>query len=178
MDLSPIISKRLMLRPFTMADAPQLYAAVDSSRRELGEWLDWCHTRYTPEDAVTYIERSLVPASWKETLNFGVFRATPDGELLGSAGLSKIDWNASVGNLGYWIRTDQTGQGFATEAASALADHARRKLGIARVEIAVHPQNARSARVARSLGARDEGLVPARIVYRGHNVAAHVFSLS
>jgi ribosomal-protein-serine acetyltransferase len=178
MDLSPIASKRLVLRTFAPADASQLYAAVHASRPELGEWLDWCRDRYTQADATAWIERSLTPEVWKDTRNFGLFRAGSDGGLVGCVGLSKIDWSVSCANLGYWIRTDQAGNGFATEAAAAITDHARTRLGLARVEIAVHPLNTRSAYVAHALGARDEGLVPARIVYRGDLVAARVFSLS
>lgn len=175
--MESIASKRLVLRPLVAADSQSLYAAVHESCRELGEWLDWCREGYTQTDASEWIERTLKPEVWKESRNLGVFSRVRDELLIGCVGLSKIDWNASTANLGYWIRTSETGNGFAREAAATMAEYARTRLGLARVEIATHPLNTRSARVARALGARDEGIVPARIVYKGGLVDACVFSL-
>jgi RimJ/RimL family protein N-acetyltransferase len=172
-----IVSRRIVLRPLVAGDAQRLYAAVHESRSELGEWLDWCRGEYTQADALAWIERSRTPEVWRETRSFGVFGRGPDGDLIGSVGLSKIDWSASTANLGYWIRTSESGNGFATEAAAAMIEHARTHFGLTRIEIAVHPLNTRSARVAHALGARDEGIVPARIVHRGCPTDAHLFTL-
>lgn len=55
--------------------------------------------------------------------------------------------------LGYLFRATAEGQGFATEAAAALRDHAFGALGMDRLVSYVDPENARSARVAERLGA-------------------------
>ncbi len=169
---------RIVVRPFVVGDAPQLYEAVDESRRELGEWLDWCRDRYTSANAVDWIERSLTSEVLRDTRNFGVFANSSDMALIGCVGVSKIDWVASTGNLGYWVRTRCVGNGYATEAAGFMAYYARTQLALTRVEIAVHLHNLRSAGVARALGATDEGVFPARIVHRGELVEARVFSLA
>jgi RimJ/RimL family protein N-acetyltransferase len=52
---------------------------------------------------------------------------------------------------GYW------GRGYATEAARAALDYAFERLGQARVVSLIHPENARSIRVAERIGERHEG---------------------
>ncbi len=61
--------------------------------------------------------------------------------------------------IGYWLDRQATGQGYATEAARALFDLARRVPGIAQVEIHCDPRNLPSAAVPRRLGFRlvDDG---------------------
>jgi RimJ/RimL family protein N-acetyltransferase len=55
--------------------------------------------------------------------------------------------------LGYLFRAAAEGQGFATEAAAALRDHAFGPLGMGRLLSYIDPENAGSIRVARRLGA-------------------------
>jgi ribosomal-protein-serine acetyltransferase len=172
-----IVSNRVVLRQLILADAQNLYDAVHESRQELGEWLDWCREEYVLSDAVEWIEQNLNPAAGKESRNFGVFCQAPDKQLIGCVGLSNINWSTSTANLGYWIRSSHIGNGFAREAAAALAEYTQNHLRIARIEIVVHPLNLRSARVARALNAIDEGLVPRRMLYRGNLVDAHIFSI-
>jgi RimJ/RimL family protein N-acetyltransferase len=59
--------------------------------------------------------------------------------------------------LGYLFRPTAEGQGYATEAAAALRDHAFGALGLDRLVSYVALENARSARVAERLGAQLEG---------------------
>jgi RimJ/RimL family protein N-acetyltransferase len=55
--------------------------------------------------------------------------------------------------LGYLFRPSAEGQGFATEAAAALRDHAFGDLGLARLVSYIDPENPKSTRVAERLGA-------------------------
>jgi RimJ/RimL family protein N-acetyltransferase len=55
--------------------------------------------------------------------------------------------------LGYLFRPSAEGQGFATEAAATLRDHAFGALGMDRLVSYIAPENPRSARVAERLGA-------------------------
>ena len=54
--------------------------------------------------------------------------------------------------IGYWIHTEHAGQGYATEAARALATLAFDELGSRRVEIRMNESNWRSRAVAERLG--------------------------
>jgi RimJ/RimL family protein N-acetyltransferase len=173
----PVLANRILLRPFVPADAEALFEAVDESRVELAEWLDWCRDGYSLSDAIDYVERGRVQDGPPTTMNFAVFARSGREGLVGTVGLSGIDQGASTANLGYWIRTSMTGHGYAREAVEALARHARANLRLERLEIAIHPSNLRSQAVARSLGARDEGVAEGRILHGGQRVEARLFSL-
>lgn len=55
--------------------------------------------------------------------------------------------------LGYLLRPAAQGQGYATEAARALRDHAFANLGMTRLVSYIDPENPTSARVVERLGA-------------------------
>ena len=61
--------------------------------------------------------------------------------------------------LGWLLLPQARGQGYATEAAAALRDHAFTALGLDRLVSYIAPGNAASRRLARALGARVAGLV-------------------
>ncbi|TML62429.1 MAG: GNAT family N-acetyltransferase [Actinobacteria bacterium] len=65
---------------------------------------------------------------------FGVFRQTGDVE------------------LGYTLRRDRWGRGYATEAAQACLEAGLARLDVARIVAVVDEENLRSSRVAERLG--------------------------
>lgn len=60
--------------------------------------------------------------------------------------------------LGFLFRPIAEGQGFATEAAAAVRDHAFTVWGLPRLVSYIDPQNTRSAALAQRLGARRQGV--------------------
>lgn len=81
---------------------------------------------------------------------FGIFDPG-ETRVLGGAGLHPRG-DAETLSIGYWIRTDATGRGLATEAAAALSDAALACPGVVRVEIRCDANNHRSAAIPRRLG--------------------------
>jgi RimJ/RimL family protein N-acetyltransferase len=75
------------------------------------------------------------------------------GEVIGYCGveLTAID-GPPVPELGFRIRADSWGQGYATEAARAALDHCFRELGFSDLVAFVEPANHRSVRVLTKLG--------------------------
>ena len=81
------------------------------------------------------------------------------GELVGGAGLHRIDWTLRKFEIGYWRRTGCEGQGFVTEAVHTLTRVAFDVLDARRVEIRMDDRNARSWRVAERAGFTLEALL-------------------
>ena len=71
--------------------------------------------------------------------------------VLGSTGLHPRREPGTL-ETGYWIRTDQTGRGLATETARVMTRTALDLVGAQRVEIRCDPQNMASAAIPRRLG--------------------------
>jgi RimJ/RimL family protein N-acetyltransferase len=77
------------------------------------------------------------------------------GEMIGDCGPMMIETgHGRHVELGWHIRGDRQGQGFATEAGAACREEARRTLDIDHLVSIIRPENVPSWRVARRVGFR------------------------
>jgi len=142
---------RLRLRPLAATHAEAIHEAVLASRAELLPWMPWAR------DPTISGGRSQAVRSrrgWEEDREF---RFTVMGlttrEVLGVVGLGRLDGkDESAAELSYWIRSDRTGQGLATEACRALIAWAPGALGVRRLTLWAGRDNVASRRVAAKLG--------------------------
>ena len=78
---------------------------------------------------------------------------TLEGGFLGDCGLT---WQSVNGErrleVGYHVRADQQGRGYATEAAAACRDLARDRALADQLVAIIHPENTASRRVAEKIG--------------------------
>ena len=79
-----------------------------------------------------------------------------DGHLIGDCGLEHGDDPRGDVEIGYDLRRDAWGQGFGTEAATAVRDVAFTALGLPRLVAHIRRGNDRSRRVAEKIGMRHE----------------------
>jgi ribosomal-protein-serine acetyltransferase len=75
-------------------------------------------------------------------------------------GLDRIRSNETA-NVGYWVRTRQTGQGIATAAVRLIARFGFEDLGLRRLELFIAVDNVASRRLAEKVGATFEGVLAA-----------------
>jgi len=164
----------ILLRPYKRQDAPDLYKAIRASLKEVGAWLPFAHENYSLYETQDWVKRH--PGEWKKgsTYNFGVYDMKT-GETIGGCGINEIDRLNKRANLGYWVRSDRTGQGIAVAATRLLAKWGFDALGLKRIEILVALENTRSLRVAEKAGARREGVLRNRLDLRGrlHDAVMH-----
>lgn len=78
------------------------------------------------------------------------------GELVGRCGPWRPEGWPGL-EVGWLLGREHWGKGYASEAAAAALDYAWRELRADRVISLVHPDNERSARVARRLGGEPDG---------------------
>jgi RimJ/RimL family protein N-acetyltransferase len=95
------------------------------------------------------------------------FVMTLDGTLIGGCGVARSD---SGQELGYWVGVPFWGQGYATEAARAVIDHAFGSLGHEVLEAGARVSNPASRRVLEKCGFQWTGVRLARV--RAINSAA------
>jgi RimJ/RimL family protein N-acetyltransferase len=159
MSLPPLpfpTTARLALRALQPRDARELLAIVVTSRAELGRFMSWPREMVAIEQARRFV--SIGRDGWlaERTARFGMFeRAT--GELVGSIELDGIDLRRSQAEMGYWVRTDRCGRGYATEAGRAMLLYGFQTLGVHKVRADVAVGNVASARVLEKLGFTREG---------------------
>ena len=153
-----IETERLIIRCYEPTDASPLHAAILNSLDHLRPWLPWIQQEpKSPETRVELIRRFRGQFDLGLDYVFGIFDAT-EKELIGGTGLhTRIGKNAR--EIGYWISKQHIGNGFATEAVSALIKAGFLIEGLSRIEIRCVPENARSRHIPEKLGFRLEGIL-------------------
>lgn len=140
-----IETSRLRLRQMTDGDLDRMagllgdpsvmrHYPAPKSRAEAQRWIDWNKRNYADH-------------------GFGLWiMETPEGTFLGDCGLTiqMVDGVAEV-EIGYHVRPEYQGQGYASEAAAACLEFAD-QAGIERVVAIINPANIPSQRVAVKCG--------------------------
>lgn len=151
-----------MIRCYGPRDAALLKEAVDSSIDHLRPWMPWA--RYEPqtiEEKVELLRTFRGDFDREENYAYGVF-SRDESRQLGGTGLHPRGGPGSL-EIGYWIRADATGQGYATELTAVLTRVALELCGLGRVDLQVEPDNAASLNVPRKLGFTHEGRLRRRL---------------
>jgi ribosomal-protein-serine acetyltransferase len=163
------------LREYGPGDAEELYRAARESVADVFPWLPWCHADYAIADAVEWTQAQARRMAAGMEYSFAI--VSPDDRYLGGCGINQINRLHRYGNLGYWVRSSETGRGVATSAVRQLADFAFRTTDLVRLEIVCAVGNERSQRVAERAGAVREGVLRRRLVLHGEAVDAVMYSL-
>jgi len=160
-----IHTKRLVLRPFVPDDAARL-AAIAGLRAISDTMISVPHpyTRAIAADAIRRYERE---RSRGKGLHFAVSEASNARELIGYIALRNIDHEHLEGELSFWIDPQQSGRGFATEAAQTVVDYGFGVLGLNRICGYHMVKNGASKRVLERLGMVQEGYLRERVRKRG-----------
>jgi RimJ/RimL family protein N-acetyltransferase len=150
----------LVLRRWRVTDAAGLLAAVERSLPELRQFMPWAVEEPTLASVEAYLADAWT-ATPPETFGFGLFDAA--GEVVGAFGLHGRR-GPGILEIGYWVRSDRTGRGYATAAARALTDVSFDSFpGVFRVEIRCDPANVASAAIPPKLGYRLDRTVVAEV---------------
>jgi len=157
MSLIYISTPRLIIRSPLMIDATVLSASIYASAPELRQWMPWAKHLPTLDDTIYTLEDAITKAKLDEEYWLLIF--TLDGTFVGSTGLHNIDWRKPSGEIGYWIDSQQVGQGYASEAIDAIAKFARDTMGLRRIQITTSDRNTRSWRVAERANFTLEGVL-------------------
>lgn len=173
----PRETSRLTLQPFRRRDIDPLVEAVLASLPELALWLPWPHPAYGRMDAARFVRDSM--RSWREQRAFDFALRSHDApdHHLGNISIWHTSRQFGVGEIGYWVRTDQTGLGLATEATAAMLALGFGPLGMHRITLRIAVGNTGSERVAHKLGFRKEGVLREVIKVDGRWVDHTLFSL-
>ncbi|MET4619886.1 RimJ/RimL family protein N-acetyltransferase [Arthrobacter sp. 2762] len=144
--MPPLSTVRLRFREMTPADLeamahmlgdPQVmaYYPAPKSREEAAAWIAWNEANYARHGYGLWILE------------------THDGGFVGDCGLT---WQTVNGRreleVGYHVRSDLQGRGYAKEAAQACVDFARDEARVDRLVAIIHPDNIASRRVAEHIG--------------------------
>lgn len=146
----------IVLRDWREDDAPALEPVcgdVDVCQFTSVPWI------YSPAGARAWIRRIQQARSTGTGLALAITRTGQD-QALGNINLVRFSEDGREAALGYWLVPAARGQGLAVTAARMLSDWAFEQMALARIELAIVPDNTASHRVALRLRATREGVRP------------------
>lgn len=151
-------TERLILRPFTLADAPEVQRLA-SDRAIADTTLSIPHP-YPVGLAEQWIGTHQERYEQGTQITFAITRRA-DGALLGGIGIHPEPEHGHA-EMGYWLGVPYWNQGYTTEAAGAVLHYAFTTLALHRVFAEHMTRNPASGRVMQKIGLRYEGTL------RGH----------
>lgn len=149
-----LATTRLILRPFTMHDAPDVqrlageFAVADTTGNIPHPYPDGVAEQWIATHQPQYEAGSAAI--------FAIILRT-SVELIGAISLG-INRHLDSAELGYWLGTPYWGQGYCTEAGRAVLAFGFGTLGLNRIHACFVPRNLASGRVMEKLGMTREGI--------------------
>lgn len=173
MQFTPIQTARLTLRPFTVSDIPELVPLIGA--HEVAVTTLRIPHPYSESDAHDFLKMVEDHLAEGRGLHLGIF-VRDTGLLCGGIGLT-IQQDHRRAELGYWLGVPYWGNGYATEAATALVDYGFRILGLHRIFAGYFAGNRASGNVLKKIGMRHEGTERGHILKWGRFIDIEVHAM-
>jgi RimJ/RimL family protein N-acetyltransferase len=162
-----IRTARLTLRPWRPEDATRLAPILETNREHLGPWIPPHVAEPAPVPALAerlagFAAKFAADHEWRYAMLSGD-ESTVLGELavFPRSASGRVPYrDADRAEIGYWLRSDMTGQGLVNEAVNAALAVAAALPGVSRVEIRCDARNHPSAAIPRRLGFALETTIP------------------
>lgn len=154
----PIVTDRLIIRPPQSGDGKALSEAKKESWNDLKPWLPFAKGSVDnvceKEDEVLCCQKHADFLLRDDLMLFAFDKET--GKLIASSGLHRMDWQIRYFEIGYWVRSTETGKGYGSEITVALARYAFEAMQASKVVVGHHGGNAASQRIIEKLGFEKE----------------------
>ena len=159
--------KSLYLRRLKLEDAQAIFDAVCESRHELDEFFIWSPLVREVKDTEEFIKSHRKFSAKNRELVMGIFSTADDG-YLGNVGLHPVHASPHSAEVGYWVRSSETGRGVATAAAALMIIAAFEEFRFHRLVLRAASDNVGSNRVAAKLAMQLDGVQ--RHEHRGRRI--------
>jgi RimJ/RimL family protein N-acetyltransferase len=155
MDEFPVLkSKRLMLRQFAVADAADVQRFAGD--RDVASTTSTIPHPYLDGMAEQWISKHQQEFEAGAQITFAIVQLRGNN-LVGAIGLSSIDREHDIAEIGYWIGKPFWSQGYCTEAGCAVLKFGFDVLGLNRIHARHFKRNPASGSVMQKMGMTYEG---------------------
>src|SRR4051794_20695242 len=152
---APLRTARLELRAMTAGDVDDIHAY--QSRADVCRYLPFePRTRDEVAEKVAKFSAALALSGEGDFWQLAVERTSDPGRVIGDVYFTIKSVADAAGEIGWTLHPDHAGQGYMTEAASAVLEIAFGGLALHRVSARLDPRNAASIALCRRLGMREE----------------------
>jgi ribosomal-protein-alanine N-acetyltransferase len=149
-----INTERLILRPISESDAPDIYNNV--KEYDIAKWTINIPHPYPKDGAIKFIKQT------KELMKKGLsyelaIQIKSTKEVVGVISLMKVDRRHKNAEIGYWVVKKFWNRGIATEAASKVMEFGFQVLNLERIYAKCFHNNEVSRKVMEKVGMKLEG---------------------
>lgn len=167
-------STRLRLREFQLSDYKMVHSYASDA--DLVKFMPWGPN--TENETRAFLTRNFKYQSDIPRKNFDMaITDASTGEYLGSAGLMVRSYESGVGFIGYILKREAHGKGYATEASEALLKFGFETLGLHRIEATCDEKNAASFKVMQRIGMHKEGLLRDNMMVKGSRRSTYICAI-
>lgn len=156
-----IAGNAVALREFTMSDLRAVVTIVGDDR--VTSWLSFDSRDSQQAEAML---SGIIERAHDENRSEYYLAVESGAEIVGFVRLGLAGVRAA--KLGYAVKADSWGRGYATEAASIAVDFGFRQLGLHRISAAIGPNNRASVAIVKRLGFSYEGRIRDHVHTNGH----------
>jgi ribosomal-protein-alanine N-acetyltransferase len=142
-----LFTSRLRLDPLTLDDAPLIYPMMSDPE----VMADWDVSEVNDPDVVKRIVAQQVADTEADRARYWTMFDFTTGQFVGVCDLSDIDHKQGVADVGFMLRKEAWGQGYALEAMRMVIAHAAGD-GFRRLTARTHVGNRRSEALLENLG--------------------------
>jgi ribosomal-protein-serine acetyltransferase len=152
----PRYTKRLLIRPFRRRDVGPLNDAIEISLVDLQPWLPWVDG-YDRGVAQRFVRESVAAWAERRAYDFTIRLIENQDHHIGNVSIWQTSAQNDIGEVGYWIRSDEAGRGYGAEATARIVQIGFEEMGLHKVQLRIAVGNIRSERIAKKLGFVFEG---------------------
>jgi RimJ/RimL family protein N-acetyltransferase len=167
-----IRTERLILRPFTLADAPRVKTLAGD--RKIYETTLFVPHPY--EDGMAEAWISTHQAGFYEGHGVVFAICLASGDLIGAISLNKAGF-FNRAELGYWIGVTHWNHGYCTEAAKAVLEYGFKTLGYHKISARHFAGNLSSGRVMEKAGMKREGSLQDDVMKDGRYITVELYGI-
>ena len=133
--------------------AKLMYQSAVMNNKDLVKYLSWAEGTPTMQGQIDYIKECDQEIKNDLCLEYSIMVEKDNGikEIIGNIGFNYIDWNNSVGHIGYWLSKYYQGNGIMTQAVRQLTQFANNVLKLDHLCISVALSNVKSLRIPQRL---------------------------
>jgi len=165
--------QRIKLSPFDETDK-NLFIEISMCPK----MMEHVYEAFTYEDAVAAFAAKSQPWTMESDgwLSLGISEIET-GQKLGSIGLKIVNHEAKIAEIGYMIKQDAQGKGFASEALNLIKDYALNGLKLNKLTAICSVQNIGSFKLLEKLGFVREGCLQQNSLISNKYVDDYVYGL-
>jgi RimJ/RimL family protein N-acetyltransferase len=153
----PIITQRLMIRPFSKDDAQDLFDYLSDPQIYI----------YEPGKPINMEKAEVYARDMANNPDFWAVELKSEHKVIGQLHLSQQEpRHLRTWELGYIMNPRYQDQGYGSEAAEALVDYGFEQLSMHRIVAYCNPDNVDSWKLLERIGFRREGLLRKNIYFR------------